>query len=209
MAVNQPPSEKNESPSRAQEDQELVRRAIEHSDQSAYAKLMERYKDSIYFMVLKMVNNKEDADDLTIEAFGKAFSNLEKYSPSFAFSTWLFKIAVNNSIDWIRKKRLETLSMDEPVAGDSENSNYGYSIKSNELDPEEQFIKEQRKALTNEVVEMLPEKYRSLIQYRFFDELSYDEIAVKQALPLGTIKAQLFRAKQLLFNILKNRNENY
>jgi len=210
MAVNQTPdNSENNQPSRAQEDQALVRRAVEQQDQSAYAKLMERYKDSIYFMVLKMVNNKDDADDLTIEAFGKAFSNIEKYSPNFAFSTWLFKIAVNNCIDFIRKKRLETLSMDQPVGGNAENSDIKETIKSSNLDPEERFIKEQRKALTNEVVSMLPEKYRKLIELRFFKEMTYDEIAKEMQLPLGTVKAQLFRAKELLYNILKNRNDKY
>lgn len=210
MAVNQTPdSTESNQPSRAKEDQALVRRAVEHQDQAAFAKLMERYKDSIYFMVLKMVNNKDDADDLTIEAFGKAFSNIEKYSPNFAFSTWLFKIAVNNCIDFIRKKRLETLSMDQPVGGNSENSDIKETIKSNNLDPEERFIKEQRKELTNEVVEKLPEKYKKLIQLRFFQELTYDEIAKEMQLPLGTVKAQLFRAKELLYNILKNRKPKY
>ena len=97
---------------RAKEDYELVRKALDSKDQHAYAKLMSRYRDSIYFMVLKIVHDPDDADDLTIEAFGKAFGNLEKYSPDFAFSTWLYKIALNNSIDWIRKRRLETLSID-------------------------------------------------------------------------------------------------
>ena len=81
--------------------------AARKGNQAAYADLMERYRDSIYFMMLKMVKNSDDADDLTIEAFGKAFSRLEQYSPSFAFSTWLFKIASNNCIDFIRKKRIK------------------------------------------------------------------------------------------------------
>ncbi len=199
----------NGKPSRAKEDQELVRRAVESQDQLAFAKLMERYKDSIYFMVLKMVNNRDDADDLTIEAFGKAFSNIEKYSPNYAFSTWLFKIAVNNCIDFIRKKRLETLSMDSPVGNNDENSDYKYNIKAATLDPEEKYIKEQRKSLTQEVVEKLPEKYKRLIQLRYFEEYSYDEIATEMSLPLGTVKAQLFRAKELLYNILRRNRSEY
>src|ERR1051326_170159 len=103
---------------RAKEDYELVQLAVNGGDQRAYAKLMSRYKDTIFFTVFKMVHNRDDADDLTIEAFGKAFNNLAKYSPEFAFSTWLFKIAINNSIDFIRKKRLETLSLDVPISTD-------------------------------------------------------------------------------------------
>src|SRR3990167_3184014 len=86
-------------------DYNLIRSALDEHDQKAYAELMERYHDSVYFMLLKMVNNKDDADDLTIEAFGKAFNRLHQYAPDYAFSTWLFKIATNNCIDFVRKKK--------------------------------------------------------------------------------------------------------
>ena len=196
----------NTKSARIIEDQTLVEKAKD-GDQKAYASLMDRYKVPIHFMVLKMVNNKEDADDLTIEAFGKAFSNLEKYNPNFAFSTWLFKIAVNNAIDFIRKKRLTTLSMDKPISNDG--TEYSLNIPSSRLDPEEEFIKSQRKKLTNEVVDKLMPKYRSLIKLRYFDEFTYDEISQELSLPLGTVKAQLFRAKELLYNILKNDKGKY
>jgi len=93
---------------KARYDYRLVCRAINNEDQSAYAELMSRYKDSIYFMLLKMINNKDDAEDLTIEAFGKAFNRLEQYIPNYAFSTWLFKIATNNCIDFIRRKKSQS-----------------------------------------------------------------------------------------------------
>lgn len=169
---------------------------------------MARYKDSIYFMVLKMVHNTDDADDLTIEAFGKAFSKLDKYSPDFAFSTWLYKIALNNSIDWIRKRRLETLSIDEQVENES-GENYTIELKGHQPDPEEKYIRDQRARLMREVIEKLNPKYKMLIEMRFFDELSYEEIAEKTNLPLGTVKAQLFRAKDLLYQVLAPKKEKY
>src|ERR1041385_3083911 len=86
-------------------DYKLIRAAIDKNSEKAYAELLGRYRDSVYFMLLKMVNNKDDADDLTIEAFGKAFKRLSQYTPNFAFSTWLFRIATNNCIDFIRRKR--------------------------------------------------------------------------------------------------------
>ena len=98
----------------AKNDFHLVEKAKEGS-QKAYADLMQRYKDSIHFMALKMVNNKDDAMDLTVETFAKAFENLEKYKPDFAFSTWLFRIATNNCIDFIRKKKISTMSIDSMV----------------------------------------------------------------------------------------------
>jgi RNA polymerase sigma factor (sigma-70 family) len=192
---------------RAQEDLELVRRAVEETDQKAYAKLMSKYRDSIYFMVLKMVHNRDDAEDLTIEAFGKAFKNIEKYSPDFAFSTWLYKIATNNAIDYIRKKRLQTLSIDETRGDEDDGSTFAASIQSKGLDPEEEYIRAQRLKLMREVTEKLNDKYRILIELRYFSEYSYEEIAEELQLPLGTVKAQLFRAKELLFNILKNTRE--
>jgi RNA polymerase sigma factor (sigma-70 family) len=192
---------------RAREDYDLVCRAM-GGDQRAYARLMDRYKDSIYYMVLKMVHNRDDADDLTVEAFGKAFSNIHKYSPEFAFSTWLFKIAVNNSIDFIRKKRLDTLSIDDE--GNDENSHsFSDSIRAPTLDPEERYIKEQRAKLMRDVTEKINPKYRQLIELRFFKEYSYDEIAAELDLPLGTVKAQLFRAKELLYNILKSNRASF
>lgn len=192
---------------RAREDYDLVIAAID-GDQRSYAKLMDRYKDSIYYMILKMVHNRDDADDLTVEAFGKAFSNIHKYSPEYAFSTWLFKIAINNCIDFIRKKRLETLSIDDEGKEEGGNS-FSNSIRSNALDPEERYIKEQRAKLMRDVTEKINPKYRRLIELRFFKEFSYDEIATELDLPLGTVKAQLFRAKELLYNILKGTRANY
>jgi RNA polymerase sigma-70 factor (ECF subfamily) len=155
-------------------------------------------------MLLKMVNNKSDAEDLTIEAFGKAFKNLDQYTPDYAFSTWLFKIASNNCIDFIRKQRMKTYSIDQPMT-DDDGDEMKITLKSNMLDPEEQIIKKQKAAILREVVQQLKPRYRVLVELRYFKEYSYEEIANELELPLGTIKAQLFRARELLFEILKNR----
>ncbi len=189
----------------AKNDFQLVERAKE-GDQRAYAELMQRYKDSIYFMTLKMINNKEDAMDLTVETFGKAFENLERYKPDFAFSTWLFRIATNNSIDFIRKKRLSVISMDSMV--DDEGDDRPLQIKSDSLNPEETSIKKQQSRELKDIVDKLPARYKTLIVLRYFDELSYEEIAQQLDLPLGTVKAQLFRARDLLSNVLNRRKKN-
>jgi RNA polymerase sigma-70 factor (ECF subfamily) len=186
-------------------DYSLVRRALDHADQKAYAELMQRYRDSVYFMLLKMVNNKDDADDLTIEAFGKAFKRLSQYTPNFAFSTWLFKIATNNCIDYIRRKKkiYNTFSIDKPFQ-DDEGGEMTMDLRSEQLDPEEKVMKKQKVMMMREVVEKLKPRYKMLIEMRYFEELSYEEIAEKLELPLGTVKAQLFRAREFLQNILKN-----
>src|SRR5690554_729178 len=99
----------------------IVDRAKE-GDQAAFAELMDRYKEPVYYMLLKMIKNTDDAEDLTIEAFGKAFNRIHQYSPSYAFSTWLFKIASNNCIDFIRKKRVILTSLDHAYTNiDGEN----------------------------------------------------------------------------------------
>ncbi len=193
--------------SRAQEDLELVGKAKE-GDQVAFGKLMTRYRDSIFFMVLKMVHNRDDAEDLTLEAFGKAFNNISNYSADFAFSTWLFKIATNNCIDFIRKKKLQTTSLDQTTTTD-DGEMTPISVKDHASNPEESMVKEQRAAKIRGAIEQLSPKYRSLIELRYLDELSYEEIAEKLDIPLGTVKAQLFRAKDMLYNILKITKEKY
>ncbi len=179
--------------------------AARNGDQKAFAELMERYRDAIYYMLLKMVNNSSDAEDLTIEAFGKAFKNIGQYTPNFAFSTWLFKIASNNCIDFIRKKKGNVISYDQ---ANTEQEDPTVNLQAEIPDPEETLIKQQKKILMREVVGKLKPRYRTLIELRYFKEYSYEEIAVELELPIGTVKAQLFRARELLFNILKNVNPN-
>ncbi len=199
---------RKEAYARAKEDYALVVRAIKESDQTAYAELMTRYREPVYYTVLKMVHNREDAEDLTIEAFGKAFKNLEKYSPDYAFSTWLFKIATNNCIDYIRKKRLETTSLDNTVTNEDGES-MQINIKDSSPDPEQSVLKGQRAEIVREAVEQLKPKYKSLIELRYFKEFSYDEISEELALPLGTVKAQLFRAKEMLLQELRKQKGRY
>ena len=191
---------------KAQRDYLLVCNALDNCDQKAYAELMNHYKDSLYFMMLKMTNDPDDADDLTIEAFGKAFKNLRQYTPDYAFSTWLFKIATNNCIDFIRKKKKNTFSIDKSF--DDDNSfEMSHNIPSYVLDPEEKFIEKQKIKMMRDIVEKLKPRYRRLVELRYFKEFSYEEISDELELPLGTVKAQLFRAREFLYNILKNSQE--
>lgn len=190
---------------KAQYDYELVLQAME-GDQKAYGELLGRYRDAIYFMLLKMVNNPSDAEDLTIEAFGKAFKNIKQYTPNYAFSTWLFKIATNNCIDFIRKKKLNNISIDQ--SSHNEDS-MPMSIPADGLDPEENLISQQKVILLRSVVAKLKPRYRKLIELRYFYEFSYEEISDELELPIGTVKAQLFRARELLYNVLKNTTHKF
>ncbi len=187
---------------KAQYDYDLVVKATS-GDQRAYAELLGRYRDAIYFMLLKMVNNPSDAEDLTIEAFGKAFKSIRQYAPNFAFSTWLFKIATNNCIDFMRKKKSTPLSFETPGEDHDDPSHH---IQCEEMDPEEKLINLQKLDMMKDIVSKLKPRYRNLIELRYFKEYSYDEIAQELDLPIGTVKAQLFRARDLLFNIFSNNN---
>ena len=191
---------------KAKQDLVLVEEA-KKGKQAAYAELMDRYRDSIYFTMLKMVKNTDDADDLTIEAFGKAFNRLEQYSPSFAFSTWLFKIASNNSIDFIRKKRIQVTSMDSGLTN-SEGDSMQIDVRSSGLNPEETVIHGQRIDHMRLLVSKLKPKYRELVEKRYFEEMSYEEIAEEMNLPLGTVKAQLFRARDFLASMIEKTKES-
>ncbi len=183
---------------KAKSDLQLVEKA-KLGNEKAFATLMNRYRDSIYFMLLKMVNNPSDAEDLTIEAFGKAFYNIDLYTPRFAFSTWLFKIATNNCVDFIRKKQSSPAPLDH--LQDSI-ENFTINIQSDLPDPEESMINHQKIAALKDIVNQLKPRYKSLIELRYFKEYSYEEISSELKLPIGTVKAQLYRAKLLLYNIL-------
>jgi RNA polymerase sigma-70 factor (ECF subfamily) len=183
---------------KAKNDLNLVEQA-RRGNEKAFASLMNRYRDSIYYMLLKMVNNPSDAEDLTIEAFGKAFRNLDSYTPKFAFSTWLFKIASNNCVDFIRKKQLSPTPFDL-IQDNLDNATI--NIQSDLPDPEESLINHQKITALKDIINQLKPRYKSLIELRYYKEYSYEEISSELNLPIGTVKAQLFRAKTLLYNIL-------
>jgi RNA polymerase sigma factor (sigma-70 family) len=194
--------ELNNLSERAKEDYSLICKALEDDNQIAYSQLLERYRDIIFHTMYKMVKNNDDAHDLTIEAFGKAFNKLANYTPNFAFSTWLFRIATNNCIDFIRKQKLQTLSLDEPIEENGELISM-FSLESDFLNPEDKVIQQQKSKILKSLLSKLSEKYRLMLEFRYFDELSYQEIAEKMDLPLGTVKVQLFRAKEQLSELLK------
>lgn len=192
---------------KALEDFDLIDKAVLEKDQQAYATLMKRYKKAVYFMILKMIRDADDAEDLTMEAFAKAFRNLERFKKDYTFSTWLFRIATNNTIDFIRKKKLKTMSLNNTLSDDSGNS-VNIDIEDDDNNPQDQFIRSQRIDMVRIFVDKLPAKYRKLVQLRYFDELSYEEIAQELDKPLGTVKAQLHRSRELLYEIASGKEHH-
>ncbi len=192
---------------KALDDFRLIDKATVERDQQAFTELMKRYRRPVYHMILKMVRNVDDAEDLTIEAFAKAFRNLSRFKKDYTFSTWLFRIATNNAIDFIRKKKLDTMSLDTSFKDDSGDT-ISIDVEGKDLNPMEEAINAQKIDLVRMFVNQLPPKYQRLVKLRYFDELSYEEIAVELDAPLGTVKAQLHRARELMYDLVKGKEDH-
>jgi RNA polymerase sigma factor (sigma-70 family) len=188
------------------EDSKLIAAALK-GDDSAYKKLMKKYHDAIYNFIYRMVHDKHQVEDLTQEAFIKAFSSLASFNDEYAFSTWLYKIATNNSIDYIRKRKLQTYSIDKPI--EAVDSDYSFELPDEDAETDQDLISDQRAKLLNQAINRLPEKYRKVIHLRHVEEQSYEEIAVALRLPIGTVKAHIFRAREMLYKSLRNRIRHY
>jgi len=177
------------------EDQRLIKLARE-GDQKAFETLLKKYRNLVYHVMIKMVRNPQEAEDLSQEAFIKAFNALASFNEEFAFSTWLMKIATNNCIDYLRKKKLRTYSIDEPIQYKEEQVQV--ELPDHDPTPEKQLLNEERRILINEAIQSLPPRYRHVIVLRHQEEKSYEDIAEILKLPLGTVKARIFRAREML-----------
>lgn len=188
------------------EDAASIRRALS-GDQRAYKKLRQKYHESIHNLIYRMIRDKDEVEDLTQEAFIKAFMSLSSFNDEFAFSTWLYKIATNNCIDYIRRKKLQTFSIDKPV--ESKESDYTFELPDSTYEPDQELIDRQRKRLLEDAINSLPAKYRHVIHLRHVEEKEYQEIAAILKLPLGTVKAHIFRAREMLNKYLRERLRHY
>lgn len=189
---------------RLQLDYQLVCDARDHGSPKAYADLMASYREPLYLLLLRMTHNTTMASDLTIDTFSKAFLQLHRYAPTGSFSSWLFSIGVNTYIDYLRKRRVETVSLGA-ISRNDNGDFIEYQIPSTQPNPEEMMIRVQRDTALKEVVASLKEPYRRIIEMRYYDDLSYEEIAERLRLPLGTVKIRLLRAKALLASMIKDK----
>ncbi len=180
---------------------QLIDRA-QRGDEEAFTSLVRLYEAQVQAVCLKMVHNTETARDLAQETFVKAFSALASFDRSFTFSTWLYKIARNTCIDHFRRQKLETYSLDAPMRTREGQIERDFPSPINT--PERFLILKERGRLIEEAIESLPDKYREVIGLRHKQELPYEEIANILGVPLGTVKARLFRARELLKKRLKS-----
>lgn len=189
---------------RTQLDYKLVCDARDNGSHKAYADLMASYREPLYLLLLRMTRNTTTAADLTIETFSKAFLQLHRYAPTGTFSSWLFSIGVNTYIDHLRKRKVDTVSLSD-IQRTSDNDFIEYQIPSNQPNPEETLIRRQRDEALKQVVMQLKEPYRQMIEMRYYDDLSYEEIAERMHIPMGTVKVRLMRAKALLAAIVREK----
>ena len=189
----------------SEQDRALVEAAL-GGDQRAYEQLVAKYREPLTRHVGRLVRDRSQVDDLVQEAFIKAFSSLPSYSADYAFSTWLYKIATNHAIDYLRRKKLPTCSIDKPLQ--TKDGELQMELPDTTYRPDRHIVADQRNALIAEAIAQLPEKYHRVIVMRHQQELSYEEIATELDLPLGTVKAHIFRARALLYKFLKDRRED-
>jgi len=183
------------------DDASVIQEALK-GDQKAYRLLTERHRTAIFHIVLKIVRDRETANDLVQETFMKAFSSLASYRSEYRFSTWLYKIAANCSIDFLRKKRIQVLSLEGNLNGDSESRTM--DVPDYSYHPERDLVRKEQRFSIEEAIDSLPKKYREVIVYRHKDDKSYEEIADLLSIPIGTVKARIFRARELLKKKLRS-----
>lgn len=169
-------------------------------DQVAFTFLLDFYWSEVYNFMLKRTQNETDTEDIAIETFAKAFDRISTYNPEYAFNTWLISIAKNVHIDMLRKKKsvlFEEITDDE----DSRAQNIADSSPT----AEDQLIREQNLSSLLQCIKQLKPQYQEIIQLRYFQELSYQEIADQLQEPLNNVKVKILRAKKLLLEIITKK----
>jgi RNA polymerase sigma-70 factor (ECF subfamily) len=184
----------------APEDRELVRRALD-GEEAAFAMIVRRYERGLFNLALRMVRDAEQARDLTQEIFLRVHRSLARYDPVYPFPSWIYRVGSNLCIDWIRRRKLDTVSLDAPIGGDEDGP--VRELTSEAPDPETVFLEAERGRLLGEAMAKLPEMHRLMLLLRHQRELSYEEIAVALDVPLGTVKARIHRAREALRRILE------
>jgi RNA polymerase sigma-70 factor (ECF subfamily) len=178
-------------------DEEIVARIV-RGEADLFPALVRRYQTRIVAHLARVVGNREEALDLSQEIFLKVFQALPRYNAEYKFSTWIFRIASNAGIDFLRKRRIRTVSMDAPPPGEGDEAPAAREFPAAGLDPYGELRNEERRAKIGREIAALPPEFRELIALRHFAGLSYEEIADTKKMPLGTVKNKLFRARAVL-----------
>jgi len=181
------------------DDRVYVRRALD-GDEAAFAILVRRYERGMYNLAWRMVRDRELARDLSQDIFIRVHRSLGKYDPTYPFTSWIYRVGSNLCIDWIRKKKLRTVSLDAPIGGDEEGATR--DVEDPAQDPSRDVEERERAALLGEALTRLPEAHQLVLILRHQQDLSYEEIARTLDIPLGTVKARIHRAREAFRRVL-------
>ncbi|MBD3179671.1 MAG: sigma-70 family RNA polymerase sigma factor [Candidatus Latescibacteria bacterium] len=184
------------------EDAQLIRRCLK-GDEKSYEKLLQKYRGPVFSICLRMVRNRDDAEDLAQDVFIKIFNILDRYNPSFPFSSWLYRITSNLCIDFLRKNKRTVFSMDNPVSGDD--GDFERQFPSGDIGPEKEVELKEEMVILENAIQSLPEHYRMIVLLRHQEHLSYDEISETLGIPLGTVKARIHRARKMIVDFFRNQ----
>lgn len=189
-----------------QEDIAVIER-VKAGKADDFKHLQRKYQRLITSLIRKMIRNDDDVADLVQDSFIKAFTAIHTYQSDYAFSAWLYRIASNTCIDFLRKRRLQAFSIDKPISTDD--GDYQFEIPDSSYLADTPMIDGERKKVLDEALATLSPKYRKIIKMRHEEEMDYQEIAAALKLPLGTVKAHLFRARKALYNYLKKHTVHF
>ncbi|OGU57776.1 MAG: hypothetical protein A2X64_05805 [Ignavibacteria bacterium GWF2_33_9] len=187
------------------EDIEIVN-SIVAGNKNDFQKIVKKYKRIISSVVRRTIRNPIEAEDLVQESFIKAYNAIQSYNQVYNFSSWLVRIATNHCIDYLRKKKMETISLSGKNLDDE--SDYELDFPDENTLPDDELINSETIRVINKSINELPENYKNIIRLRFIDELDYTEISKVLNIPLGTVKATIFRSRKLLQAILR-KNKIY
>jgi RNA polymerase sigma-70 factor, ECF subfamily len=184
-------------------DHDLVVRAQKGSEK-AYRELLGRYQRPVFSLIYRMIRDREQSEDLTQETFVRVFNNIGRYDPAYKFSSWIFKIATNLTIDWMRKKEPQTVSIDGSryAVTPDEIEATTITVESKDETPEELLVARELGAEIEQAIGRLRPEYRTAILLRHIEDRAYEEIAQIMALPLGTVKTYIHRGRKELQDML-------
>ena len=177
------------------EDRILIERCLK-GEERAFEELLNKYKTAVFSICYRMVRNRTDAEDLSQDAFIRTFSVLDRYDPSYPFSSWLFRITSNLCIDFLRRRRGDTVSLDQPIAGTE--GDIQRQLPAKTVKPDREMETKEMMATLEDAISGLPEHYRIIVVLRHQEQMSYEEIADNLGIPLGTVKARIHRARNMI-----------
>jgi RNA polymerase sigma-70 factor (ECF subfamily) len=190
LSLQRGKSETKVKPYVEQTDEELIK-AVQQGDEQAFSHVVQRYQGKLFAYIMRLMNHRDEAHDITQDVFLKAYKNIHRFDTDRKFSSWIYRIAHNESVNWLKKK---TRAKVESLESHVEN---GFQLAGS-TDVHEQLVSKEAQKLVREAIQTLPNKYQEVMEMRYLDQLSYDEISKKLDKPVNTVGTLINRAKKKL-----------